>query len=256
MKDGLKDLKILPVKTDEMPDARWDVLDPRLPRPPFLMVLNAPVASGKSTAIINFLYNDNYYRDLFDSIIVVSPTIANDISWKVALTDDRVKIVTGDRIDQADDIIRELYERQLELVKKANEDGTVRPHILLILDDCIGLLGKEFENLCTRHRHPCISMMVSTQNFRSLGIKCRQNASQHVIFRTNNLKELAKMNDEFSSNFPGFMKIYDEATRDPYSFLVINQRTVSAYKRFEEKLWARDDEKTLQWRDDDEDDNE
>lgn len=238
----LRDLSILPVDIEEEEDPKWEDLDPRLPKPPFLMVFNAPVASGKSTTLMNFLYNENFYRDMFDSVIVISPTIENDSTWQTVLSDDRVMIVTGERLEQADDIIDAFYQQQMERVTEAKKEGTPRPHVLLILDDMLGLLGKQFDLLCTRHRHPCISILVATQDFRSLRHKCRQNASQYIIFRTNNKKELAKMEDEFSSNFPNFREVYDTATKDRYSFLVIHQRTIKAYKRFDELLWSRDDD--------------
>jgi hypothetical protein len=240
MDTNQKNLTVLPViMPDDDMDEKWNALDPRLPKPPFLMVFNAPVASGKTTLLMNLIYNDNYYKDLFDSIVIISPTIENDSTWRTALDDDRIMIVSGDRLDQADDIIEEIYKNQMEKVIISKKEKKTKPHILIILDDMLGLIGKQFDLLCTRHRHPAISILIATQDFRSLKNKCRQNASQYVIFRTNNKKELAKMEEEFSSNFPDFLTLYNEATQEKHSFLTIHQRTVKAYKRFEELLWEK-----------------
>lgn len=46
----------------------------------------------------------------------------------------------------------------------------------------LGLLGKQFDRLCARHRHPCTSFLVSTQDFRSHRHKCRQNAASTLYF--------------------------------------------------------------------------
>ena len=179
-----------PVKVDIEEDPRWKTLDERLPVPPFLIVLQAPVASGKTTTFVNLLYDDNFYREMFDSVVIFSPTIHNDLTWKVALDDDTVTIYSGEELENIDDTMEHLYKIQLDRVREAEEAGNSPPHMLMIIDDCLGLLGKKFNRLVTRHRHPRLSIMVSTQNFRALNLQVRQNSSHYMIYRTNNNKEL------------------------------------------------------------------
>lgn len=239
-----KDLTIYPVKVEELEDPKWDTLDHRLPKPPFLLVLNAPCAGGKTTTIVNMLYNDNYYRDMFDSVVIFSPTIENDLTWQIAREDDKNTIITGEQLEQIDDLVETIYNIQLEKVKKAEEEHRTIPHLLMIIDDCLGLLGKKFARMCTRHRHPRVSVMVSTQDFRSLPVQCRQNASHYMIYRTHNKKELGKMLDEFAGMYgtDNFMRLYDAATDERFSFLVLHNRTVEAYKKFDTFLWSREEE--------------
>lgn len=238
------DLKIYPVKVSQLEDPKWDNLHENLPKPPFLIVLNAPCAGGKSTTMMNMLYNDGYYRDMFDSVVIFSPTIENDLTWEIAVQDDKNTIITGDKLEKLDELCESIYNIQLEKVKMAESNGTTIPHLLMIIDDCLGLLGKRFARMCTRHRHPRVSILVSTQDFRSIPLQTRQNASHYMIYETHSKKELGKMVEEFGGQFGAdrLMDLYRQATEERYSFLVLDKRKVKAYKRFDTPLWSREDE--------------
>lgn len=235
----MDNLKIKPIKTEQVEDPRWDSLDERLPKPPFLMVLQAPIASGKTTMLVNLLYNPAFYEDKFDSIVIASPTIHNDLNWNAALKDDRNTILTGDDLDKLDDLIGRIYDLQLNRVQEALEEEVHPPHMLLVLDDCLGLLGKKFASTCTRLRHPRLSVIVSTQNFRSLPVQCRENAQHYVVFSTSNDKELAKITEEFSGVYgeQKFMECYREATKEKYNFLVMHRMRKQLYKNFDTLLF-------------------
>ena len=46
---------------------------------PFLLTVCAPVRSGKSVLLTNLILNPNFgYKEIFDRIFVISPTILND----------------------------------------------------------------------------------------------------------------------------------------------------------------------------------
>lgn len=237
-----KDLTILPVEEPtglSKLEPKWDDLDERLPKPPFVCVLNAGVASGKTTTIVNMLYNPNFYRGLFDSIIIMSPTIENDLTWHTALNDDTVTVITGDKLDQTDDIIKAIFNVKTKEVQEAEERGEIPKQTLLILDDMLGMLGKKFDNMITRHRHPRISVLVTTQDFRSMPPKVRSNASHYMIYRTQNQKELAKIIEEFANNYgtQKFQECYDMCTREKHSFMCLHQRDKKIYKKFDELIY-------------------
>lgn len=236
-----KDLTILPIKQHVLEDPKWDSIDHRLPKPPFVLVSQGPAASGKSWSMINMLYNANYYRGMFDSIVIMSPTIENDLSWAMALQDERNTIITGEQLDDLDNLIQKIYDIQLGKVTKALDEGRPPPHMLMIIDDCLGLLGKKFGRICTRHRHPRISIIVSTQDFRAMPLQTRQNASHYMIFKTHNEKELAKIAEEFGGMYGSkrILELYHQATDEPFSFLTLHNRTVKAYKKFDQLLYER-----------------
>jgi hypothetical protein len=245
-----KDLSVLPVKDPDnikMYDEKWDNLDPRLPKPPFVFVFNAGVASGKTTTMMNLIYNPNFYRGLFDSIVIISPTIENDLTWKTALEDETVTVITGDQLEKADDIVDAIFQVKVKEMAEIEQEGLIPKQTLLILDDCLGLLGKKFARMITRHRHPRISVMVSTQDFRSIPIQCRQNASHYLIYRTQNHKELGKLVEEFGSIYgvQNFEDCFRECTKEKYHFMFLHQRDRKIYKDFDTLLY--DGNEKTQW---------
>ena len=235
-------LKILPVKRVKETQSKEHKLNPILPGSsesgfkPFLMVIQASVRSGKTNLIVNLLYNKAFnYKKLFEEIIFISPTIENDETGTIIMKDDDIIKIT-DRLDQLDLILESIVEIQKDKLKDE------RTHTLIIMDDCLGLIrtlgGSYFATLCSKFRHWKVSLWVTTQNFRSLPPTCRYNSSSYIIFRTNNSKELSKMEEEFQSNFP-FHELYERATRERFSFLYLNMEALTAYRSFEEKIFDK-----------------
>lgn len=238
-------LKILPVKQlkEQESQSKKHKLNPILPGASesgalkaFLMVIQAPVRSGKTNFIVNLLYNSQFnYKKLYEEVIYISPTIENDETGTVIMKDDDIIKIT-DRLDQLDLILESIVEIQKQKLKDE------RTHTLIIMDDCLGLIktlgGSYFATLCSKFRHWKLSLWVTTQNFRSLPPTCRYNSSSYIIFRTNNSKEQTKMQEEFEGNYP-FHELYERATKERYSFLYLNMEDVSAYRNFEEKIFEK-----------------
>jgi len=236
-------LKVLPVK--KLPDPSKEKkrpLDPRLPGAiegggfkPFLMVISAPVRSGKTNLLVNILYNKNFYYKHFDEIMFISPTIENDETGKVIMKDDKIVKLT-ENLKEIDLILEAIVELQ-----KA-KDGDERGHTLIILDDCLGLIKNQgqsyFATLCSKYRHFKLSIIITTQNFRAIPITCRYNATAYIIFKTNNKKELMKMEEELDGNFP-FLELYAEATAERYNLLYLSLEKIEAYKNFDELLYEK-----------------
>ena len=78
------DLKIDDVQDIMPPFVQNREIDGRLPKPPFVMLLNMKVASGKTITISNFLLKSTMYgydekgNHCFDQIYIFSPTLKND----------------------------------------------------------------------------------------------------------------------------------------------------------------------------------
>lgn len=241
----MEDLKVLPVrKLPEKDTLKLKrKLDPRLPGAtkdggfkPFLMVISAPVRSGKSNLIMSILYQDNLLRGVFKEIMFISPTLENDDTlWAIRKDDEVIKIT--ENLEELDLILESIVELQKSKEKEKRE------HTLLVLDDTLGLIkaGREsyFSALCSKYRHFRLSLIITTQNFRALPPTCRYNATYYIIFKTNNRKELDKMYEELEGNFP-FLDVYAEATHDKYNFLYLNMEDIKAYKNFNTLLYEKD----------------
>ena len=68
----------------------------------------------------------------------------------------------------------------------------------------------------------------------------RNNLTGAMILKTQNMKELDKMEEEFSG-FPEFLDMYEYATREPYGFLYLNLEKDFAMKNFSEVLYKKYD---------------
>lgn len=227
-----KDLTILKVKQLNNNNKRFDNLDDRLIKPPFLILFQGNVKSGKSNLVMNILYNTNLYHKIFDQVIFISPTIHQDLTLE-KMTEDE-EIIKLDNPEDLDDILKNIVASQEEPENKND-------HLLIIIDDCLGYIksGSYLNFLCTRYRHFRLSLIITSQDFRSIPNKIRQNASAYIIWRTNNKKELNKILEEFGGVFEDFEKHYKEATDKPYNFLFMNLRNLSLYHNFDKLLYIK-----------------
>jgi hypothetical protein len=228
----IKDLTILKVKQTNSNLKRFDKLDDRLLKPPFLLIFQGSVRSGKSNLIMNMIYNDNMYHKAFDQVIFISPTIHQDLTLEKMREDD--EIIKLDDPEDLDDILKKIVDSQQE---EENEND----HLLLVIDDCLGYIksGSYLNFLCTRYRHYRLSLIITSQDFRSIPNKIRQNATGYIIWKTNNQKELDKIIQEFGGMFKDFLLYYNEATDKPYNFLFMNLRNLSLYHNFDKLLYIK-----------------
>ncbi len=226
--------KILKVKSKDEAQIRFKHIKSPLLKPPFIGVINGSVRSGKSNILINMIYNDEFYKDSFDKIIFISPTVNNDITLKHLSEDEDVLKIDSD-LENLDDILRTIVET------KEKDEEELNKYYLIVMDDCLGFIKQRsyVSFLCTRYRHYKLSLIFTTQNFRSIPNIIRQNATFYLIFRTTNKKEEAKYCDEFSSIFDKWEELYEIETKEPYSFLYLDLRNCCAYKNFEKEISSK-----------------
>ena len=111
--------------------------------------------------------------------------------------------------------------------------------ILIVVDDHADDLNfvrhsKLLHGLATRGRHQAISFILSTQKYRSLANIIRLNASSLYIFKLKNQTELDAFIEESSAlvDKKKLLEMYNEAVREPYSFLYININSKDVNKMF------------------------
>ena len=235
-----KKYKILPVKSKQLLSINWKNVPSYLPRHPFAILCQAPPKSGKTNLTVNLLLNPVFdWINKFDKIVWISPTIESDKTAKPIMEivndeenidSDKIKIFTGDDIDNIDEIIKSIIEEQKE--EPDNET-------LIILDDCIGKMKNgEFGKLYAKYRHNNLSLLGISQTFKSFDVISRASASGYILFKTYNQNEKGKIIDELSG-IPDIENLYDEATSKKHSFLWINIDEQQAWKNFDELLWEK-----------------
>tara|TARA_R110002012_G_scaffold11086_3_gene49780 strand:+ start:1782 stop:2495 length:714 start_codon:yes stop_codon:yes gene_type:complete len=223
--------KVFKVK-DPAPDDKFADIHPHLPQPPALLLIIGSVKQGKSNLVVNLLCNPDMYKDKFDIVKIISNTLNADPKGKL------MNKFFDCEDHYEDSMITDLIESQ-----KAIEDFE-RPSVALILDD---ILTKDFKKsnavsfLATRFRHYGIGLLAfTTQSFRAVSGLIRNNATNVIIMKQQNTKELEKINEEYGDMFPNiFMELYNKAINDePFSFLYLDLQTnpATAYIRFETKI--------------------
>ena len=229
--------RVLKVK-DEDPNEKFDDIHPNLPQMPSLCLIIGSVRSGKSNLLVNYFCNPDFYKDKFDVVKFVSTTLH---------TDNKGKILAKhfDTMDHYEDsIIENIKQSQGQYENK--ED---RPTYALVMDD---VLTKDFKKtnqvsfFSTRFRHYIDFYLIAVQSFRAVAGMIRNNATDVIICKQQNQKELDKIAEEYGDlvgGYDNFMKLYEEAHKDRYSFLYLklSENPAEAYIRHETKIYPSRD---------------
>ena len=118
--------------------------------------------------------------------------------------------------------------------------------ILIIFDDIIAdiMTNKKFQaiikDLFIRCRKPHISLVFITQSYFSIPKDVRLNSTHYLIMKIKNRRELQNITFNHSADihWEDFMKIYRECTKEPYSFLTIDNTLSSSNPlKFRKKLF-------------------
>ena len=224
--------KVFKVK-DPDPDDKFSGIHPHLPQPPALLLIVGSVKAGKSNLLVNICCNPQFGYSEALQFKIISNTLNADPKGKL------MNKYFDCEDHYSDDMITDLIESQ-----KKYEDFD-RPQIGLILDD---ILTKDFKKsnavsfLATRFRHYGIGLLAfTTQSFRAVSGLIRNNATDVIIMKQQNSKELEKINEEYGDLFPNiFMDLYKKAIEDATLFIFIfrypNIASNCLYVRFETKI--------------------
>ena len=228
--------KVLPVQ-QEPPDSRIKPVHPFIPQPPALLLGIGSVKSGKTTLINNLLLRPReegfYGQSFFDDVQIISNTILNDPTARF------LRKAFDVQDFYTDGLITNLIDKQKSYGEKKD-----MPFMALLLDDILGSNMKrnnEISFLATRYRHHNIGLMaIFTQNFKSVDTILRNNATDVIIFKQTNNKQLLQLAEEYHPPFNDiqtFLKIYHKAVEGRYNFLYLKVQEGKAFKNFEEILY-------------------
>ena len=194
------------------------------------------------------------YRGCFERIFVFSPSVEVDSAWQPVKDYIRDELgVNTDREqcwweDWDEGALRKIIADQKRITQKSKELGLKKLYqVLIVLDDHAdnpavhrktgdGVL----DTLFIRGRHFCINTWVSTQKLRLMSSAVRVNVMFYCVFRLWNQLELDALVEELSAMLPKetLYSMYQEATREPYSFCFVNLRAPK-----EDMFWVRFDRK-------------
>jgi len=250
-KDNAENLKIIPIRPEESA-RRKDLreLHPNLPDvyKGQLIALVAPIRSSKSTTWNNFLHNENFYKDLFNDVFIISNTIATDATSRFSYKQFKNTCFEIYK----DSIIDGIVKQQRAKIDNDEEDTSY----CLILDDLLGQFPKNGRkgagavHFSTRFRHyvkpnsgdPCL-VLYSTQRYFDLNRIVRNNATG-LLFSGNikSRKEWESIMDDYADTFGGrakFEEMIKIVQSEPYTWLYLRLDTQppQALKNFQEQLF-------------------
>ena len=213
-----------------------------------------PSKSGKTVALISAIldqYRTASGESVFERIIVMSPSIEIDDAWKpvkhfiehdMGVNTDR-EHVYFDKWDEG--ALRTIIEQQKKITRTTKEMGFKKLYqILIVIDDFADQpeLHRRtgdgaLDTLFIRGRHMQISTWVSSQKLRLISAAVRVNMQFMCVWRLRNQLELEAVLEELTALLPKkeLQAIYEEAIREPYSFLFIHYlkpRSEMFYKRW------------------------
>lgn len=168
-------IPVLPVEEEMGPEA--ELVDPRLPQPPFRWGIVGASGSGKSVLVSNLLSNPDFYGGVFDRVYVFAPTVRTDAAWRIlGLPDERTFPVYSD----------EAFMGVLRDVKQNFNRGW---QSLIIFDDLAGnsqVYSQQMSTPVMRYllhaRHQLCSMLFLSQDMKLLPKKLRGNLTAWSLF--------------------------------------------------------------------------
>jgi|TARA_R110001592_G_C13006804_1_gene736410 hypothetical protein len=239
-KVSFKTPQVVPVVEEEntidLPDVHPNMIQP------YSLVLGiGSVKAGKTTWINNCLLRsreDGFLdaQTYYDNTIIISNTIGNDPGARF------LKQAFEVHDHYKDGIITGIVNKQKSYGEKKD-----MPFISLILDDILGTNMKrnnEVSFLATKYRHSNIGLMaVFSQNLKSVDTILRNNATDIIIFKQTNNKQLLQIAEEWSpfcGSIKNFLKLYYIATAGKYNFMYVKVQEGKCLRNFEQILFEDD----------------
>ena len=233
--------KVYKVKDPEK-DNRFEDIHENLPSMPSLLLIIGSVRSAKSNLICNLLMSPEMFLDKFDIVKVVSSTLHSCHKGKLL---NKYFDATSEYSDQ---IIEDIKTSQSQY------EAIDRPTFCLVADD---ILTQDFSKnnalsfFATRFRHYIDFFIIATQSFRAVSGLIRNNATDIIITKQQNQKELMKIIEEYGSMFPSsdgsgdgeanLLKMYQEAHKERYSFLYLklSENPPHAFIQFTTQIYPK-----------------
>jgi hypothetical protein len=209
---------------------------PDLPEPVFRMAIVSPSGAGKSVLLSNIISNPSFpYRELFKKNIFLFSSTFHLEDPSFAMSDNILKRNVFSSLDLA--TLQEIVNDQNGIIQSYSKPKA--PHVLLIFDDVAHQIDyratQYLKSLFFSGRHSKISIIFLTQSYRSLPRPVRINTTELIFFQINNTSEREVIADEMPVDKHLFFAIMDDATEEPFSFLVVFNRN-PMHRRFEKRF--------------------
>lgn len=199
-------------------------LDGVLPKLHFSMLIVGSSGSGKSVLAYNII--NQFYKDCFDMIILISPTGTSD-DVQAALNLPRSRVITD--LTLANDALKKIMQVQDETIKKEGYEKA--KNILIYFDDVVSdysfMNSNEVVTAFIRNRHYKFSTLLCSQYYKLIPRKIRMQSACNIFFNCSET-EMNTIAEDFEP--PGvtrkeFVRTLQDILASPYQFITIAMRS-------------------------------
>lgn len=237
------DLTILPVKPRE--HEQKVNIHPNLPdiNKGCCIIDIAKPRGSKTTRLVNYLQNPNFYQNKFDCVYIYSSTMSNGDDTARFLYDE-----FGDTIysEYSDSHLQSILDYQDSIPKPD------RPRIALIFDDFIAFPNINrnalmFKIASSYRHHNIMLLLYNTQQMKYLPPIVRSCANYVILSQNSNQKQVEQLAEEYGNTYgtEKFKELFADATSEPYGFLYLDlygftgeTNNPKAYKNFTKLLYS------------------
>ena len=244
-KEGLKedrDLNIYPIKIE---DDKLNEGEDKYPlvSPVHLILVIGRVKSGKSLLINNLYLSERFYKDDYETRILISSTAHNDAINKYM-------------IDEFDFVFEEFSEELLDSLVEMVKADEGKGRWLILLDDIIGdvkfsrggrvdaisALASKFRHIGNGEVEGKLAVCITTQYFKYISTILRNNATAYYImgsFPEAEMKKVAEALSFFGNGDKQFLEIFRRSRKEDYDFLFCSVQELEARRNHDELIWSK-----------------
>ena len=236
-----RDLKIYPIKIEDDKKNEGEDKYP-LVSPVHLILVVGRVKAGKSLLINNLYLSERFYKDDFQTRILISSTAHNDAINKYM-------------IDEFDFVFEEFSEELLDSIVEMVKADEGKGRWLILLDDIIGdvqfsrgkvdgisALASKFRHIGNGEVEGKLSLCITTQYFKYISTILRNNATAYYImgsFPEAEMKKIAESLSFFGNGDKNFMEIFRRSRKEDYDFLYCSVQELEARRNHEDLIWSK-----------------
>jgi len=179
------------------------------PKWSFRMLIIGPSGCGKSNLLMNLILKYLY----FDKLFLYSKHLDQPLYKTFMKTTEQNNAFTFS--NNVEDVV------DIDSLNREEQN-------LICFDDFLTEKNQDvFEQFVIRGRHKNASVIYLTQSYFSTPKDLRLNCNFFVLFDVQSKRELIDIQKDHATNIgkDKFVKLYSEATMDPYSFFVIDKQT-------------------------------
>jgi hypothetical protein len=207
-----------------------------IPKPPFTMLIVAPIGQGKSSMIYSML--NKWYGKYFDELIIYNGTKDSNDAW---LNLPPKEVVLLNEWNESDffEYIKALEESQLKRIQEGKPPRNIGIVFDDMITDSIFSRGRStaLDQFVIKIRHIPASLIMSTQSYKLVSTTSRRNMT-HIAILPVNEDEIVKIAEEHSGLMKKdeFIRMYKQVvSKKERNYLVIDYRD-KIPNRFKEKF--------------------